>query len=231
MSVPEGVSALLAAAAVWVGLWRPTVPRAGRAGRVVPRARWERAPVLGRVRRRRRAVLDGAQVSDVCELLAAELAAGRPPGAALDLAARQWPPLLPVAEAFSLGADVPSALRVVAGSRPGAGDLRLVAAAWHVAHRSGRGLAQALERVSAGVHRRQRMRRVVESELASARATARLVAVLPVVALMMGSGAGGNPWQFLLTTTPGLVCLGGGIGLLVLGLGWIEAIADRAAPP
>lgn len=195
----------------------------GRAGSWIARG-WRRL-------RGRRTSRDAARaVLEVCDLLAAELMAGRPPGAALSLASRQWPPLEPVSEAFSLGADVPTALRRVAESVPGAGDLRVVAAAWQVSHHSGRGLARALERVARGMRARRRTRRVVESELASARATARLVAVLPLAVLTMGSGAGGDPWAFLLTTPVGIGCLVVGGLLTALGLGWIELIAERAIP-
>ena len=184
---------------------------------------------LWRRRRRRRAAETVAtQVQETCELLASELAAGRPPGEALDRAAATWPPLAPVAEAFRVGSDVPAALRDLAAEVDGARDLRVVAAAWQVSHRTGEGLGAAVDRVAESLRAAGSTRRLVAGELASARATARLVAGLPVLALAMGSGAGGDPWGFLLGTPPGLACLAGGLAFGLAGLWWIEAIAAEA---
>lgn len=184
--------------------------------------------VLHRRRRADRLATERAErVRETCETLASELAAGRPPGAALERAAEEWAVLAPVAEAHRVGADVPAAWRA-AGEVPGAGDLRLVAAAWQVAHRTGHGLAHAVARVSVDLRRARGTRRVVAGELASARATARLVAVLPVGALLMGSGAGGDPVAFLLGHPVGLACLAAGVALALAGLAWIEALAREA---
>lgn len=207
----------------WLPLQIAVVATAGGLAALGGRLIWQRR----RDRRARAATALG--VLDACEVLAAELAAGRPPGHALAEAARRWPGLLPVVDAWTLGSDVPGALRRVA-TAPGAGDLHVVAAAWQVAHRSGNGLAHAVSRVASRIRAQRQTQRVVTSELASARATARLVAALPVVALGMGSGAGGHPWQFLLDTPVGWGCLMAGLAFGVAGLWWIEAIADRADP-
>ena len=179
--------------------------------------------------RRRRSAVAGARdradrVQEVCEVMAGELAAGLPPGRALAAAAAVWPELVEVAATQRLGGVVPEAFDQVA-RRPGAGDLRLVAAAWQVSHRSGAGLADALAGVAEALRDRQSLRRLVRSELASARATARLMLVLPVLTLLMGSGIGGDPVGFLLSGPPGWACLAAGLALALTGLWWIETIA------
>ena len=176
-----------------------------------------------RVRARHRAETQ-AWVLECCDLLASELAAGQAAGSALARAAETWPALSPVWQCHAFGGDVPAALRR-AGAEPGAGGLALVAAAWHVSHRTGHGLADALGRVAHALREARATDRVVRGELASARATARLVAALPVLALVVGSGSGGDPVGFLLSTPLGIACLAGGLALGLVGLGWIERIA------
>ncbi|KAA1420304.1 hypothetical protein F0U44_07775 [Nocardioides humilatus] len=182
-------------------------------GRLVVRNRHERAAVRVRV-----------QVVEMCAAVQAELAAGQTPSAAIGRAADEWPALAAVGRTAAGGGDVPQALRDLA-SLPGAGDLCVVAAAWQVAHRTGHGLADTLGRVAQHLREAEQTRRVVSGELASARATARLVAGLPLVALVLGSGAGSDPWAFLLSTPVGLGCLGGGLACGLAGLWWIEALA------
>ena len=181
-----------------------------------------------RLWRQRALALDVVQtqerVLECCDLLATERAAGQAPDAALARAAETWPALAPVRQSHAYGGDVPSALRR-AGGEPGAEGLALVAAAWHVSHRTGHGLADALARVAGSLREARATDRVVRGELASARATARLVAALPLVALAIGSGSGGDPLGFLFGTPLGIACLAGGLGLGLAGLAWIERIA------
>ena len=215
------VAALPAATVAWVpGRWLALAAIVALTAVGVGRL-WRRRA------RRSAAAATSVRVLEACEQLAAELTAGQPPGSALQRLAVDWPPLAPAAEAFALGADVPTALRA-ASAAPGAADLRLLAAGWQVSHRTGAGLAEAVARIADALREQQATRRLVAGELASARATARLVAALPLLVLVMGSGVGGAPWRFLLATPAGLVCLGGGLALGLAGLWWIEGLSGDA---
>jgi len=251
----EGVPTLVAAATAALALWllvggtsSPELRRAGSVSRavrltvivvgvavlvphawaglvlVLAPAVWAARLLWGRRTSARLAEANAARMAEVCDLLASELSAGRPPEGALREAASTWPAIAPVAEVSRLDGDVPAALCEVARA-PGAGGLRLLAAAWTVSRRTGGGLAAGTRRVAEAVRREQATRRVVAGELASARATARLMAGLPVVALLMGSGAGADPWTYLLRTPAGLGCLAAGLATGMAGLFWIEQIA------
>lgn len=220
--VPFAVLALLVAVMPWVA-W----PSAQHlllalvlAGSALDLARrWRRG------RRRAVASARAAAVLAACELIAADLRAGLAPEVALRAASSSWPDLAAVARAADLGADVPAALRELSGS-PGAGQVRVIAAAWQVAHRSGAGLASALDLAAATLREDRATAAVVATEVAAARATATVLALLPVGVLVLGSGTGGDPTGFLTGTVPGLACLAAGLGLAHAGLAWLDLIAD-----
>lgn len=213
----------VAVAAVGAGLTLLDGPRlvAGLAGAVclagVVRAVHQRRADRDRTRRR-------ALVVEVGEAMAGELRAGRPPLHALTRAAEIWPELAPAVAAARLGSDVPTALREL-GRRPGADGLVALAAAWQVSARSGAALASSLGQVVASARARDHATSLVAGELASARATARLVALLPLGTLAMASGIGASPWRFLVDQSVGAGCLLAGVLLVVAGLAWIDRIA------
>lgn len=185
---------------------------------------------VGRLVRRRRAAREADRTADqvlaVCDAMASDLSAGQPPLASLRRAAEEWPEFAPVAVAGQMGADVPSLLRELA-RRPGARQLRTLAATWQVAHDTGSGLASAITQAAEAIRADRRTARLVASELAAAHATARMLAVLPVGVLLLGMGVGGDPVGFLTGSTAGVVCLAVGLGLSFAGLLWLERIADR----
>lgn len=179
--------------------------------------------------RRRRVESDrrAREVREYCDLLAADLAAGVAPAVALRRLSQTWADIRRVVEADRFGLDVGLAWRSVAADS-GLPSLEMVALAWSYAQQTGVGLAVAMRHVAESLGAQARLDRVVNAELSSARATAWLVAVLPLGVLAMGSGLGGNPWQFLFLTTPGVALLTIGLVLILVGLWWLEGIIESA---
>lgn len=178
-----------------------------------------------RERGRQEAARARAAVVEVGEALVGELRAGRDVETALGRASAAWEPFGVVARAAALGADVPAALLRLA-REPGAAGLRDLAVAWEVAARTGAGLGDVLAQVVDGGRGVHEDLRTVGTELSSARATARLVLLLPVVTLGLAAGTGAAPWRLLVTSPVGVACLGGGVVLGLTGLLWIDRIAD-----
>lgn len=222
----------------WIGLAPPAVAvgvapwlvGSPAAAIVLATAAGVLAHVLATVRtsrRRRLAELLGERVAAGVELLAAELRTGAPPALALRSTLEDLPELTPVAAVAARGGDVADALLAV-GATDGAGGLAEVAAAWRVAERSGAPVADVLDRVVEAARSEREVAREVRAEGASARATARLLAALPLLGLGLGSGLGGDPVHVLLTTLPGATCLAAGCALALVGLTWVERIGAGA---
>ena len=178
-------------------------------------------------RRRSLARRRAQQVLDVCDALAAELHAGIRLSSAIERACRPWPDLAAVAVTSQLGGDVVAALHR-AGDPPGAGGMRAVAAAVEVADRSGASLARVLDRTGESLRHELDARAEVTAALGPPRATARMLMVLPLFGLALGASLGAHPVGFLLGTVFGTGCLIGGLLLSLLGLVWVERIADGA---
>jgi tight adherence protein B len=194
---------------------------------VLSAAGWALLRLVARSRAERAAAGRRRLVVDYAEALAGELRAGQPVQTALERASPTWPESAVVVAAAALDADVPAALRRL-GDEPGGGALRRLAGAWELAAVTGSGLAFAVEQVVETARMEQRTTSLVEGELASARATARLVASLPVVVLLAAQGMGAGSWEFLTSTPVGVGCLAAGLGLAWLGMWWIDRIAAAA---
>lgn len=177
-------------------------------------------------RRRRAGERGRRETIEACDALSAEMRAGQAAARALHRAAEQHPALWPAARACLLGGDVPAALRRHADTA-GCSGMATVAAAWQVAEGSGSGLVGALERVAESLRADDATRAEVTAALSPARATARLLAVLPAFGLLLGSGLGGDPLGLLLRTPAGNGLLLAGVGLALAGTVWVERLALR----
>lgn len=165
--------------------------------------------------------------AEIVDLLAAELRAGVLVHQALVALAGEFAVLVPVASAARHGADVTVALREVA-SAPGREAFADLAGAWFVADRSGAPLAGVLDRLAASVRDDLEILREVQSGIAPARASGRLMAVLPLVGLVLGSGMGADPLRFITGSVVGAACVAVGAALACLGVVWIDRVARRA---
>lgn len=163
-----------------------------------------------------------AKAVEALSALAAELRGGQPLGVALANAAGS-PPVWPATlAALRLDGDVTAALRLDARARP---VLAALAACWQVSSASGSGLSAAVDRLANSARVAEDVRVQLEAQLAGPRATARMLATLPLIGLAMGMLMGADPLQWLLGTAPGLLCLLGGVLLTVAGMAWTARIA------
>jgi tight adherence protein B len=227
-------AALSIALAVW--LWTGPETAALRLNRLIVREEDHRRHSLRRLLTRpspaRRAQAWRRASIELCQALSAELSAGRTPGEALTRAvsAVDLPDpeaLRPVLAAARDGGDVSRALMSVAPAQGGEGLVRL-AACWDVGVSAGAGLAAVVERVGSALRTAQAHRQEVAAQLAGPRATARMLAALPALGLLMGAALGMRPLDFLLGGVPGLLCLTSGIALDACGLWWTHRMAVRA---
>lgn len=179
------------------------------------------------VRRTRSATTRRTAVIEACDILAAELTAGSPPSEALEAAATICPDLQIASAAAKLGGDVPASLDLAAET-PGSEGLRALAAAWRVAEESGAAFAAITERLAESLRAEESIRRQITTTLAGPRATARLLAVLPLFGTFIGYAIGANPLTFLLHTPPGWLCLTLGLLLTITGLHWTNT---QSKPP
>ncbi|MFX1759814.1 MULTISPECIES: type II secretion system F family protein [Rhodococcus] len=226
--------ALVLGAVVAVGativMWAGITPAAA-AATVVATVMWR-----GRARNRaaeldhhRRMLLSGL------DTVIADLRVGTHPADACETAARETAG--PVAGAFRvaaararLGGSAAHGLRSAAASSDGSGvadSLVRVADAWSVSDRHGLALAELLGAARVDLAARMRIRARTEAGLAGARATASVLAGLPVLGVGLGQLMGASPLTILLAGGLGGIMLVVGTVLVCAGLLWTDRIAAR----
>ena len=170
-----------------------------------------------------------------CSALGAQLRAGRTPAAALaagaELATGASAQALHRAAGLALlGGDVPDALAAAATGGCTGRVLGQLAACWRVSQGTGAGLAASVDQLAAALRAHERQRLAVGSQLAGARTTARLLAALPVIGLLMAAAFGADPLRVLLSTPIGLACLTVATVLDVAGVLWTDRLVSSALP-
>lgn len=184
-------------------------------------------------RRRTRAVAAAHRAGiDAVAGLADDLRAGRTPEHALMAAVASVEPVVDdtalrlVAGAAASGADIAGALDAV--HHPGlAAVFGRLAMIWRL-NDAGVPLAELLDSLEAELRAHRRATERAAAHLASASATARLLAGLPLVGLVLGFALGTNPLGILLHTLAGGVCAVAAMLLQVGGTVWTERLARSA---
>ena len=206
------LAAALAAVAVVVagsGRSRRTPLRSAPAGP----PRWGVMPAFHRAPSSR-----AREVATLASALASELRAGREPEQAWQHVVVDAGVELPGTAVAQ--ADILTVLhRWSAG--PGWSGLRAMAVCWELADISGAGLADALDRVAESMRHEQEIAAEVQSQLASTRATAVVLATLPLLAVVLGSLLGADLLGVLLGSWLGAGCLVAGLVLVAAGSWWV----------
>ncbi|HEX6577066.1 MAG TPA: type II secretion system F family protein [Jiangellaceae bacterium] len=207
-----------------LGPMRRDTDRRGRAfGTLGPVAGLRRRATSARDQRRRH-----GEVAEACLLLASILRSGVGARHALETAAAEWPELLAAAAGrAAIGGDVPAALRD-ASTRPGCGALAGVAAGWEVSERTGAALSHVLVAVADSLRGEAAVGREADAQLATVRATSRLLALLPVGTLLLLSGGSRAATDFLFGSPAGIGCVAAAASLVGCGVWWIRRLARSA---
>ena len=108
---------------------------------------------------------------------------------------------------------------------------RRLAAATALAEACGAPLAEVLERLDAHLRAVQRAQAVADSQAAGVRASAAVLAVMPVAGLGLGVAVGVDPWRVLLHTPAGSVALGVAVALQLVGIAWTARLARIEVQP
>ena len=190
-----------------------------------------------RYRRHRRmahATRDGHTLETALDVLVGELRAGSYPVRAFGVAADETVggvavSLRSVAARARLGADVAAGLRAAGGSSALSRHWDRLALCWQLASDNGLAIATLMRAAQRDITERQRFSARVSSNLAGARATATILAGLPVLGVLLGQLIGARPLSFLLGGHVGGWLLVVGTVLTCGGLVWADRIADRVA--
>ncbi len=185
-----------------------------------------------RRRRIRRAMDEGRTLESALDVLVGELRVGAHPVRAFCVAADETvgavaESLRAVAARARLGADVTAGLRAAARSSALPAHWDRLAVCWQLASDHGLAIATLMRSAQRDIAERQRFSARVSSSMAGARATATILAGLPLLGVLLGQLIGARPLKFLLNGHTGGWLLVVGSTMACGGLLWSDRITDR----
>ena len=184
--------------------------------------------LLGRdVSSRRRADARSRDLATAISLLVGELEAGSQPAVALLAAAEVAPSIAELGQAAGVAADGRDPSTVLAASPDPR--VQVLGTAWRLGSATGVALAAVLGRVAGDVAAAEEQRRAVGVALAGPRASATLMAGLPLLGIALGSAMGADPVRLLTTGHAGRLLCCSGILLDLAGVLWMRSVMRRAA--
>ncbi|QZT62435.1 type II secretion system F family protein [Mycolicibacterium austroafricanum] len=180
-------------------------------------------------RRRRSRITEAAALQGALDVLIGELRVGAHPVAAMNTAAQESDARIAgalgaVAARALLGADVAAGLRAQGRRSLLPGHWERLAVCWHLAQAQGLAVATLMLAAQRDITERERFRGRVEAGLAGARATAAILAGLPVLGVLLGHAIGAEPLSFLLSGGFGGWLLVTGTVFVCCGLLWSDRI-------
>jgi tight adherence protein B len=177
---------------------------------------------------------ESRQLETALDVLVGELRVGAHPAQAFAVAAGETAGPVgdscrAVAARARLGADVTAGLRSVADRSALPAQWHRLAVCWDLASEHGLAMSTLMRAAQRDIVERQRFSAHVTSAMAGARATAAILAGLPLLSVLFGQLIGADPLRFLLSGHAGGWLLVVGVMLVCGGLLWSDRITDRAA--
>lgn len=182
---------------------------------------------------RRRAEDESRALEAALDVLVGELRAGAHPVAAFRVAAEESSgavaaALGAVAARAELGADVPAGLRSAGAATARPACWERLAVYWQLAQTHGLAMATLVRAAQRDIVERSRFDATVTAGMAGARATAAVLAGLPLAGVALGELLGAHPVRFLTSAGAGGWLLLVGVALVCCGLLWSDRITGRA---
>lgn len=126
-----------------------------------------------------------------------------------------------------LGADVVGALDCIVSTSAVPEYWLRVAVCWRLATEHGLPMSTLMHAAQQDLTERQRFADRLDAQLAGARATAAILAGLPLIGVALGQLVGANPVRFLLGGGGGGWLLVVGVALMCVGIAWSDRLIDR----